>query len=708
MKNNLIEELFDKNKAYRMGILCTYSLNIEFLENYLLNLDGLASCNNLNVFTDRNIYNKQFENNSLLRSKWINKRYLLTPIDTNGVFHPKLYILASDKSVKIGIGSANLTREGLATNLEIASVFEITKKDKTYLGLLLECLEFLKSLADDSNSISAISSVNDFVGYIGDFLEGQQEENVHLLYNLNKSISSQVLRFLKDYKVKEIDIISPFYDKNLKVLNWLKNSFPDASVNIFVQQGKSNFPVTEYGEYTKDTKIYVYKNQERYIHGKAIMFTTNAGNYVLTGSANFTKSAMLSVKYNANVETSLWGLIDKEFTDTLKRPNGYKAVLLKHIKDLNTTPIHTEEAVSSGNLILDWLVEVLLVEDQVQLVLRNKEGYIPKTIFFNGDRNKTYEYAEKIDITGINKSDIMYAQVAGIDVAGTTVESGKMWIVNLDRDKVSYSRKRYSVSEPSQLTEILKNLVQNGTEEELIDYLLKFDIPLDLVGLNFRNSGLRALESQGNIFGELKIQRGSILNHPGMYDAINHFLFTNYNKLCQHCDNVQLLKLNNFILIFSAMFNMMNTINDHIVMVHRKNPIEASEWSKMREYYDLFLKYSIDCLELLYLTDENYYSFEELVNVEIKNDSQKMLGNIKTFKEFVVKMGYNYYLFDCYKTTKNICKWVNAYIKNGRVLTIKGTIVSMPVSYNGMRDTYIIKRKKIYKYATKLENELKS
>lgn len=127
MKNNLINELFDKSKNFRMAILCTYSLSIDFLEKYLLNLDGLAQCEELSIFTDRRVYNKLFESSSLQKSKWINKRYLLTPIDTNGVFHPKLYILASDKMIRIGIGSSNLTREGLASNLELASVFEITK-----------------------------------------------------------------------------------------------------------------------------------------------------------------------------------------------------------------------------------------------------------------------------------------------------------------------------------------------------------------------------------------------------------------------------------------------------------------------------------------------------------------------------------------------------------------------------------------------------
>lgn len=708
MKNNLIVELFDKSKTYRMGILCTYGMNIEFLENYLLNLDGLANCINLCIFTDRNVYNSQFETNSIFKSKWINKRYLLTPIDTNGVFHPKMYILASDKVIRIGIGSANLTREGLATNLEIASVFEINQKDKTYMGLLVECLRFLEKLAIDSKSTSALNSVKEFISYISNLLGEQTEENVHLLHNLEQSIGMQVIELLKERTVREIQVISPFYDKKLKVNKWLRDYFPDASVKIYMQQGKTNFPISEYMNLSQDTRLYVFKNQERYLHGKAIIFNTDTGYFMLSGSANFTDSALLSFNYGANVEISMWGNIDKEIVYNLLRPNGNKAIPLNKIKDLEIAPIESNKPSTDSKIILDWLAEVSFSENEVEVILNDKEEYVPKNIFFNGKRDCIYPYAKQISFTGLNKSDIIFAQISGVDSAGMEVESGKMWIVNLDNDRESYSRKRYSVSEPSQLTEVLRDLIQNGTEKELIDYLLKFNIPLDLVGLNFRNSELRAMDSLGNVFGELMVQKPGMINHLGMYDAVKYFLATNYNKLCQHYDNIQLLKLNNFILIFSSVFSFMNTIHEQMVSTHKKMPIESEIWSEMRNYYDLFLNYSLDCLELLWLTDENHYSFEKLVNIQIENDSQKMLGDIKSFREFVFKMGYDYYLVDCYNTVKNICKWSNTYIKKGTVRTIKGTIVPMPISNNGMKDTYIIKRKKIYEYAIFLEKELSS
>lgn len=169
MKNNLVDELFDKSKSYKMAILCTYSLTIEFLENYLLNLDGLINCENIIIFTDRATYENLFMEYGIMRSTGINKKYLVIPIDTNGVFHSKLYMLASDKNIRIAIGSANLTREGLATNLEMVSVFEITKTEKIYMNLIQESIEFIFELAMKSKSKICIDKVNDFVTYINKF-----------------------------------------------------------------------------------------------------------------------------------------------------------------------------------------------------------------------------------------------------------------------------------------------------------------------------------------------------------------------------------------------------------------------------------------------------------------------------------------------------------------------------------------------------------
>lgn len=694
MKNNLIEELFDKSKAYRMGIFCTYSLNIDFLENYLLKLDGVVNCTNLCLFTDRKIYNSFFDVNTISTPKWINKRYLLTPIDTNGVFHPKLYLLASDREVRIGIGSANMTREGLSSNMEIVSVFEINPTDKKYMGLLKECLRFIEELAVTSRSISAVECVREFIVYINDFLIGDEESNIHLLHNLGRSIIEQTTTMLRDCIIRSIKVISPFYDRGLAVHKFLKKIYPNADFSLYIQQGKSNFPIDKYTYDKTDTKIYLYKDQDRYIHGKAVIFETNKGKYLLTGSANYTDSAMLSKKYSANVETTLLGLVSDEVLAELIKPDGVKIVLLKEISQLTVSPIIQDIGKNIG-YIDDWLVEVCYRDNQFLITINEKEELKPEYITFNDNMAYRYDYSNILFIKDINKSELNFAHIEGVNANGDKVYSSKVWIVDLDKGNQTYSKKRYYVSDPSQLTYILSEIIKNGTEEELVQYLLKFNIPLDLMQLNLRYGGLKAMESKGNVFGELMSQKNGMLKYSGMLEAVNHFLATSYNKMCAHCENVQLPKLGNFMLIFGTMFSMMEVINDYISASYRKNPIDADDWTIIREYYDVFLKYINDCIVLIWISDEEYYSFENVVDFAIEEDEQNLLGSISSFKEYIQKMGYDFQFLQSYQISKRIIKNVNIYLEKAKIKTTRGTIVMPPISQNGINDLNIIKRREI-------------
>ncbi len=703
MKNNLVEELFDKSKAYRMGILCTYSLNIDFLENYLLKLDGLSNCTNLCVFTDRKVYNSHFDLNSISRPRWINKRYLLTPINTSGVFHPKLYILASEKEVRIGIGSANLTREGLAGNLEIASVFVITEKDKTYAGLLKECLSFLGDVAMLSGSTCANEGVNEFIEYIDKFMT-DEEGDLHLINNLNISIASQVVDKLKNHSVNSVYAISPFYDKDLSAHKYFLKQYPSAEHRIYIQQGKSNFPVNNYHECMESVKVYLYKQQDRYMHGKALIFKTTGGIFLLTGSANYTSSALLSSKETGNIEISLFGKITNEICSELLEPKGIKATLLKEIKNLKTTPI-IDLNLGNNYEIDNWLIEAFIVNNQLNITLNESVNLIPKKIIINDNNSFKYNYKNYMTLDNVNKSDVKFIHIEGENATGEIVLSGKVWVIDLNKNHETSDKKKYYVNNPMQLTEQLRNIIENGTEQDLIDYLLMFNIPLDLVINNIGNRGLKPIASKGNVFGELISQRAGWWKNPNLIDAVKSFLESSYNKLCSHYNNIQLNKLGNFMLIMGTMFSMMEVINDYIVSTHRKNPIEANDWRIMREYYDLFLEYINDTLELVWLSDEEYPSFERMINDAIKQDQQRLLGNIMSFKEYIQKMGYEIQFDQCYKISKKIIHSINMYIEKGKIRTSNGTIVAPVLANNGIKDQYIINRDAICKYIISLSKE---
>ncbi|RMG92444.1 MAG: hypothetical protein D6706_16835, partial [Chloroflexi bacterium] len=123
-KFNLVESFFDRRHGFETAVLCSYGLDLHFFENYLLKLNGLYACDDIVLFVDAQTYT-QFQQSGYVPQA-LNRRYLVSWLQSPGVFHTKLYLLASPKKALIGIGSANLTREGIASNLELLATFEVT------------------------------------------------------------------------------------------------------------------------------------------------------------------------------------------------------------------------------------------------------------------------------------------------------------------------------------------------------------------------------------------------------------------------------------------------------------------------------------------------------------------------------------------------------------------------------------------------------
>ncbi|WP_285055326.1 phospholipase D family protein [Pedobacter ginsengisoli] len=67
------------------------------------------------------------------------------------IFHPKIYLFEGDSEFKIIVGSSNLTRGGLFTNVESSMLIEFDSTDKDGLKLMNELKGYYKSLFDFSD-----------------------------------------------------------------------------------------------------------------------------------------------------------------------------------------------------------------------------------------------------------------------------------------------------------------------------------------------------------------------------------------------------------------------------------------------------------------------------------------------------------------------------------------------------------------------------
>jgi HKD family nuclease len=648
MSKNLVDDFFAKNQGYEVAVFCSFGLNLNFFENYLLKLDGLAACESISVFTDSAVYESFSDDLNNYHPRWLNRKYLLTSIETGRIFHPKLYIMASEKKAQIAIGSANLTREGITSNLEIISLFYITENDLKHANLLYDCVLFLSRLAEYSKSKVAQERIRELVDVTTKLVNINSESDIKFLHNLDKPLIEQIKNSLDSKIIDNIKIISPFYDAELNVIKVLRDAYPDATIEIYLQQAKSNFPINVYSKKSADAYLFVYEGIERYMHGKAILFESGRNKYLFTGSANFTDSALMKSNYSGNIEVGLLGSIEDNYTEDLFKPMNISAERVEKIGDIKTTNEVKESETHDTHV--RFILEALEEDSFISLITDNDVSFKPdKLLLYKIDGKTEIDFDVVIDLKclGIPQKDVYAVQAIGYDGK----KSNTIWILRLEKKDGNHVQKKYRrvLNNPFELMAVLNEIISSGDEEELKRFLLTFDIPLDLLLMPSQLTRFFIRESPGNIEGGLPLTRHKIFEIQDIVQIFKYFLDRHLNKLYMHYDNIQLQKLPNFMLIFATFFSMIEFINKKKNDECKEEIVTAKKWAEIRECYNMLLYYIKTVWTFLWVDTKEYKSFVNKVNNKISRDKQKILGDIESIEGYILRD----YLF-LYKRSLNI------------------------------------------------------
>lgn len=690
MNKNIVDRMFIKNQGYEVAAFCTFGLNLNFFENYLFKLDGLSNCDSISIFTDSSTYESFTQDLGSYNPRWLNRKYMVSSIKTEGIFHPKIYLMASEKKAQIAIGSANLTREGIASNLEIISLFEVTDKDRKYSGLLNDCVSFFKDIAKISKSSIAQERIIELEETVCKLVDNR-EDDIKFIHNLDKSLLSQVSDILKDECIKNIKVISPFYDNKLNVISQLNKDYSNANIEIYLQQNKSNFPVKEFTKNKQEADVYVFEGIERYMHGKAVIFQSENKNYLLTGSANFTDSALMKYGGKGNVEVGLLGTIDDEVVEQLLTPIGINANKVENAESIRST-LEKDELFNRDNKPVIYYINEVIEEDGVIYINVDEDiDFKPiKLILYKNNEIIEVEFNKEVDLKELdinNYKDIYAVQVSGVDSGNTSLDSNTVWILRLEKTNDNSLKKKYRriINNPEELKYILNEILASGNEEDLIRFLMEFDIPLDLILTPSHLKKFFFRESKGNITGDLLEVSYSLLDISDTRIVFNDFLYKLLNKLYKHYDNIQIEKLPNFMLIFSTIFSMIEFIDNRIYDENNGEVITAEKWSEIREYYNMMLKYIKELWRLL-------NSFRNKFN-NVINKGKYILGEVKTFEEFIIQ-DYNHIYNKSLNISVGVMKSFKSMQNSIKVKTVLDTIVKPKISNN---DTYINEINYIYK-----------
>jgi HKD family nuclease/predicted house-cleaning noncanonical NTP pyrophosphatase (MazG superfamily) len=689
---SLLVDLFDKHGDFEAGLVCTYNLNLNFFENYLLDLNALRLCDSLSIFTDSSSYAGLIDDNP----KWLNKKYLVTSIPSRGVFHPKIYLLTSEKRSLLALGSANLTREGMTSNLELLSLFEVSKEQPIYYSLLVDVIGYFKKIAERSGSSIAQEKVRHVEEICSGYSLKKADASPHFIHNLENPLMDEIKKNVDGKGLTSIQIISPFYDTALAAINALNNQFPNTPIEVIVQQGKSNFPINSYSSLKKTVKISLYKNVDRYIHGKSFIFNYKNKTIVYMGSANCTRSAFLENTDHGNYEVGLIGEITKDAKTQIVNPLGTIPQPLSNISDLAVAE-STDVISDIANYGVYFILQAVKNEDNIVISIndKNRDKFKPKSLIaLNTNENVTITLPSELksettlsyskDLKSIKAPFLI--KMAGQDDNGKNVESNIAWVINLEANSGDTTKKKYRrlYTNPFELAAFIQELIEHGDIEELTRFLLTFDVPLDLLLPPHLYKNKKPWMTEGNIEGTLTQQKLFMLTGNKVIDLYNSFLDRLLKKLSKHLENPQKEKISNFIYIISMIFSMIQFLNHSLYTKYKKKKVVSTQdWAEIRAYYNLLLSHLTSSWSVMW----DNYSYRDQISNQLSLDNEELNSSIvNNFEDYIIQYEY----FD---TIKELVDIANVTINN--FVSIRNQIMIDTGQYGIVepkifeRDTYL-------------------
>lgn len=710
---NLIESLFAKRNHFEIAVCCTYTCDLHFFENYLMKQEGFFTCENIVVFTDSRTYENFI--NASYQPRFFNRKYLVSRIVAKGVFHPKIYLFASEEKAMFAIGSANMTRDGIASNLEINSVFEVTEKDRTHAFVLRDCIDYISRLAGITKSKKATEQIRSAAELCSKFIIDTAPSNNSpvFIHNLDIPLMDRILEIIGNVKVNSIQIISPFYDTELAALKEMYRLFSSATIEIYLQQGKSNMPVKAYSGFSKKTNLFAFENIDRYLHGKAIVFKTAQKTYLFTGSANFTYPALFQNSAAGNYETGLIGEIDAGIDRQILSPLGKEP---KKIEDLNKIKTIEEKniEISSNNIVNNYIIEAVEINNSIEIEINteiNKDVIKPQNVrignFQGMFTDRKYPPSNNIPIDNEIKKKVpgtRSIQIIGIGSSGGEIKSNISWVINLEETHGnSYKRKlRQVYNNPFDLPAILLEIIHNGSSDELIRFLMEYDIPLDLIMPPRSFVHGRSRDSRGNLEGFLPTTYDHKFTSSDMLSVYYKFIERQFDKLEKHIENPQIKSINNFMMIYLSIYSFLEFINLYLFENKKSNSVfEVDEWKELRDYYNLIFKFAGDGIDILYEED----GYRDAINerIEAANTKSKIEeSEIASFEKYIDEI----HVENIVKSIKVVEDSINSYEyyeKRIPLRTIKGQLVK---AKSFSQDVFINEREVLKKKIKKISRVL--
>ena len=302
------------------SLFMTYCASLPFFERDVLPYLQQVGDGRVTVLLDDTQYQASFSD--LVTGA--GTRYRFHPVrlpHKSANFHPKLYLLISGKKVDLLVGSGNLTPSGFRSNAEIVDQLTLSgdrQEDAPAFAQYVAMLRLIPSL-DRHLPGPVKEELQKFASDLEQLGASQRSTTAGpwFLHSIEEALLPQVARLVPSSEIKQIVAISPFFDEKSLAILMLANAYPNASIRLL----KGTEPDSLNGEalVRLGSRISVEElcsladGRQRRLHAKILVLRSNSVEWVISGSANLTRSAWLSSAMSTHASGNVEAVVIRRF-----------------------------------------------------------------------------------------------------------------------------------------------------------------------------------------------------------------------------------------------------------------------------------------------------------------------------------------------------------------------------------------------------------
>lgn len=316
---NLLKELEGNGWKIQTAIQTTFPFDPQFYSRYVTTRLGRRNCSQPLVLVD----SSKYESN--ISDEWstapIGDAYLAEPVYSPQVFHPKINLYASSRSVYFTVSSANLTLSEYCDAIQIGQSGGLQEdwlddddREIVEVGAVArEVADFIEQLGN-SDWITGTDAQN----YIDESVEllnwleapSVPDRSAIFLSNLNIPLLEQILDRVGDIEVAQL--YAPFWGSP-GVMQEIIDQIEPKRTEFIVEDGNTNLDVTALDTtISREFQLRTLDHTDvRWLHAKVLTLQGKWGSACLYGSANMTGAALLSDADSGNVEAGILRIEDE-------------------------------------------------------------------------------------------------------------------------------------------------------------------------------------------------------------------------------------------------------------------------------------------------------------------------------------------------------------------------------------------------------------